>query len=77
MNYFKPRKKTIVFTDKQKARIARGEVTKKFMKAEVKHRQEGAYCKAKLNRSGLWNPEAAKRCTLVVRRVGDPEPSPA
>ena len=48
MNYFKPRKKTIVFTDKQKARIARGEVTKKFMKAEVKHRQEVAYCKAKL-----------------------------
>ena len=75
MRYFKPRDKNVKLTSRQQARIADGLATTKGIRAEIKLRQEGAYCKAKLKHAGLWDQQAARRGSLVVYRVGDRLPS--
>jgi len=62
--------KKINFTAKQKKAMACGRVKKSKLKKQIRLKQEGAYCVAKLKSQGLWD-ERKRGSTLKVKRISD------
>ena len=63
----------VKLTEFDHLQMARRGISKKVMKKEIKLKQEGAYCVAKLRSQGLWN-DGIRRSNLKVLRISQMTP---